>query len=188
MVTVYLAGPDVFLPNARTQALAKVAICARYGLEGLPPLNEDIASLAQMHESEAGIAIFHKDVAMMEAADIIIANLTPFRGASADSGTLVELGWFLGRGRPIFGYSNSATPFRERSEIHLAAIPDPLPDITVEHFGLPDNLMIPGAVLAGGGHPMVLPEDGIDRPFAALDVFEACVRLAARRMGLAQGF
>lgn len=45
----------------------------------------------------------------------MIANLTPFRGASADAGTLVELGWFLGRGRPIFGYSNSATPFAARA-------------------------------------------------------------------------
>jgi nucleoside 2-deoxyribosyltransferase len=184
MITAYLAGPDVFLPDARAHAAAKVAICERYGVRGQPPLNEDIASLAQLHESEAGIAIFAKDVAMMEAADIIIANLTPFRGASADSGTLVELGWFLGRGRPIFGYSNSATLFRERSRAHLAAIPDPLPDITVEHFGLPDNLMIPGAVLSGG-HPMVLPEDGIDRPFDALDVFERCVAIAARRMGVA---
>jgi nucleoside 2-deoxyribosyltransferase len=186
MVTVYLAGPDVFLPNAQEHARCKVAICTRYGFAGLPPLNEDIASLAQMHESEAGLAIFAKDVAMMEAADIIIANLTPFRGASADSGTLVELGWFLGRGRPIFGYSNTATLFRERSQAHLAAIPDPLPDITVEHFGLPDNLMIPGTVLAGGGHPMVLPEDGVDRPFDALDVFERCVQIAARRMGLSE--
>jgi nucleoside 2-deoxyribosyltransferase len=186
MVTVYLAGPDVFLPNAQEHARRKVSICERYGLTGQPPLNEDIASLAQMHESEAGIAIFRKDVAMMEAADIIIANLTPFRGASADSGTLVELGWFLGRGRPIFGYSNCATPFRERSRAHLAAMPDPLPDITVEHFGLPDNLMIPGAVLAGGGHPMVLPEDGVDRHFDALDVFERCVAIAAGRMRLAK--
>jgi nucleoside 2-deoxyribosyltransferase len=186
MVTVYLAGPDVFLPDAQAHAQRKVAICTRYGFAGLPPLNEDIASLAEMHESQAGLAIFQKDVAMMEAADVIIANLTPFRGASADSGTLVELGWFLGRGRPIFGYSNSATLFRERSQAYLAALPDPLADITVEHFGLPDNLMIPGAVLAGGGHPMVLPEDGIDRPFDALDVFERCVAIAAARLGLAK--
>ena len=115
MVTVYLAGPDVFLPDAAQHARRKVAICTRYGFAGLPPLNEDIATLAQMHEREAGLAIFRKDVEMMEAADIVIANLTPFRGASADSGTLVELGWFLGRGRPIFGYSNTATLFRERS-------------------------------------------------------------------------
>jgi nucleoside 2-deoxyribosyltransferase len=186
MIIVYLAGPDVFLPDARDHARRKVEICAQYGLEGQPPLNEDIASLATMHESAAGLAIFRKDVAMMEAADIVIANLTPFRGASADAGTLVELGWFLGRGKPIFGYSNTATPFETRSSAHVAAIADPLPGLTVEHFGLPDNLMIPGAVLAGGGHPMVLPEDGIDRPFDALDVFERCVQIAAVKMGVAE--
>jgi nucleoside 2-deoxyribosyltransferase len=184
MISAYLAGPDVFLPNAREHALRKVAICERCGLSGQPPLNEDIASLASLHESAAALSIYQKDVAMMEAADIIIANLTPFRGASADSGTLVELGWFLGRGRPIFGYSNTARLFKKRSEAHLAATPDPMANLTVEHFGLPDNLMIPGAVLAGGGHPMVLPEDGMDRPFDGLDVFECCVQIAAARLGV----
>ena len=44
---------------------------------------------------------------MMERSDIIIANLTPFGGASADAGTLIEVGWFLGKGKPMFGYSNT---------------------------------------------------------------------------------
>jgi nucleoside 2-deoxyribosyltransferase len=165
-------------------AARKVAICARYGIRGQPPLNEDIASLASLPEAAAGIAIFEKDVAMMEAADIIIANLTPFRGTSADSGTLIEVGWFLGRGRPIFGYSNTATLFRERSEAFLATTPDPIAGLTVEGFGLPDNLMIPGAVQAAGRPPMLLPTDGRDRPFDALDVFERCAALAAARLTL----
>jgi nucleoside 2-deoxyribosyltransferase len=38
--TAYLAGPDVFLPNAVAHAAAKVEICRRLGLRGLPPLNE----------------------------------------------------------------------------------------------------------------------------------------------------
>ena len=117
---------------------------------------------------------------------MVIANLTPFRGPSADSGTLIEVGWFLGRGRPVFGYSNTATPFAERSRRQVLAVPDPMPGLAVEGFGLPDNLMIPGAVLQGGGHPMVLPADGRDRPFDALDVFEACVALAARSLRAGQ--
>ncbi|WP_135465691.1 nucleoside 2-deoxyribosyltransferase [Crenalkalicoccus roseus] len=181
----YLAGPDVFLPEARAHARRKVEICARHGILGRPPLNEDVASLAGMAEAEAWLAIFRKDLAMMEECDLVIANLTPFRGASADAGTLVELGWFLGRGRPVFGYSNSAILFAERSRRQVAAIPDPVPDLSVEGFGLPDNLMVAGAVLDGGGHPLVLPPDGRDRPFDALDVFERCVALAARTLGLA---
>lgn len=179
-IQVYLAGPDVFLPNAPEHARRKVEICSWYGIVGRTPLNEDIVSLASMPADEAWRLIFEKDVAMMEACSAIIANLTPFRGPSADAGTLVELGWFLGRGKPIYGYSNAGTLFDERSRRHLEALPDPMAGITVEGFGLPDNLMIPGAVMAGGGYPIVLPPDGKDRPFDALDIFERCVQLVSR--------
>ncbi len=183
-VTAYLAGPDVFLPDAPAHAARKAAICASHGITALPPLNEDVASLAAMPEAAAWRVIFAKDLAMMEGADIVIANLTPFRGASADSGTLVELGWFLGRGRPIFAYSNSATPFAARSAALLAKVADPMPGLTVGGFGLPDNLMIPGAVEQGGGLPILLPEDGRDLPFDSLDVFARCVAAAATKLGL----
>jgi len=42
----YLAGPDVFLPNAVAHAATKVEICRRLGLRGLPPLNEDAETAA----------------------------------------------------------------------------------------------------------------------------------------------
>lgn len=180
MLTAYLAGPDVFLPNPRAQAARKIEICARHGIVGRTPLNEDIARAADMTDKAYAMAIFRKDMAMMEACDIVIANLTPFRGASADAGTLVEIGWFLGRGRKVFGYSNDAALFTERSRALREVMSDPLPGIVVEGFGLPDNLMIPGAVLAGGGVEMVVPPDGRDRAFDALDVFEICVGAAAR--------
>ncbi len=183
-IKAYLAGPDVFLPHAREHARRKLEICARHGILGRPPLNEDVEGLRAMPDEAAWRTIFRKDLAMMEACDIVVANLTPFRGPSADAGTLVEVGWFLGRGRSTFGYSNSATPFAERSRLQVEAVPDPLPGLSVEGFGLPDNLMIPGAVLEGGGHPMVLPPDGLDRPFDALDVFERCVEVAAWKLGL----
>ena len=63
-------------------------------------------------------------------------------------------------------------------------MPNPLPGLSVEGYGLADNLMAAGAVLEGGGCPMVLPPDGRDRPFDALDVFERCVEAAAWRLGL----
>jgi nucleoside 2-deoxyribosyltransferase len=183
-VKAYLAGPDVFLPDARGHARRKVAICARHGIIGRPPLDEDADGLEDLPNEEAWQAIFCKGLATMEECGVVIANLTPFRGPSADAGTLVEVGWFLGRGKPVFGYSNAAAPFSERSRRQVEAVADPLPGLAVEGFGLPDNLMVPGAVLAGGGHPMVLPPDGCDRPFDALDVFERCVAIAARTLGL----
>ena len=180
-VIAYLAGPDVFLPNAVEHARAKIAICRHYGIDGRAPLDEDANGAPALTDEEAWRLIYGKDIAMMEACDAVIANLTPFRGASADSGTLIEVGWFLGRGRAVFGYSNTATGFAERSRRQAAAVADPLPGLAVEGFGLPDNLMIQGAAMQGGGRGVVLPPDGVDRAFDALDVFESCV--AAIRSG-----
>jgi nucleoside 2-deoxyribosyltransferase len=177
-ITAYLAGPDVFLPDARAHAARKRAICARHGLVGRTPLDENLAALPP---AAAWQAIYRANLAMMESCDAVIANLTPFRGASADAGTLVECGWFLGRGRPIFGYSNAAAPFAERSRRQIAALSDAAPGLSVEAFGLSDNLMVSGAVLAGG-YPVILPPDGRDRPFDALDLFEACVAQAVHTL------
>ncbi|GLR66791.1 nucleoside 2-deoxyribosyltransferase [Acidocella aquatica] len=179
-LTAYLAGPDVFLPRASANAAAKIAICARHGLTGLAPFNPNI-DYTQPPET-LWRQIYLDDIAMMQASDLIIANLTPFRGASADAGTLVEVGWFLGRARPVFGYSNTAAPFAARSAAQTAAMADPLPNLAIETFNLPDNLMVPGAVEYGGGLPVTLPPDNISRPFDSLDIFELCVAAAARHL------
>jgi nucleoside 2-deoxyribosyltransferase len=173
-ITAYLAGPDVFLPNAVAHAATKVEICRRSGLRGLPPLNEDAGTSAT--QLEVWQTIYQKDVAMMEQSDIIIANLTPFAGASADSGTLIEVGWFLGKGKPIFGYSNTSETFESRMRRQLGA---EHADLAIEGFHLPDNLMIVGAVQSGG-YPIFIPTDGKARGLDALDVFETCVKAAAQ--------
>ena len=180
MISAYLAGPDVFLPDAVAHGQRKIDICARYGIQGRAPLNESIPGLPDMPPEQAWWAIYRKDISMMKECDIVIANLTPFRGASADSGTLIEVGWFLGQGRPIFGYSNSATGFDVRSRDQVGAVPDPVPGLATEGFGLADNLMIEGAVIDGSGSRVMLPLGGRDLPFDSLDVFEACVAAAAK--------
>jgi nucleoside 2-deoxyribosyltransferase len=178
----YLAGPEVFLPDAAAQAARKIAICARHGISAASPLDEP-ETLRTLPPDAAWLAIFRNCLAMMAGCDLVIANLTPYRGASADAGTLVELGWFLGQGRPVYGYSNCARPFAERCRHQHAALPEPVAGLVVETFGLPDNLMVPGAALAGGGLPIMLPEDGQDRKLDALDVFERCVALVAAQLG-----
>ena len=171
--TAYLAGPDVFLPNAVAHAARKVEICQRYGLRACPPLNQDVETAAKA--SDVWQAIYEKDIAMMERCDIIIANLTPFGGASADAGTLIEVGWFLGKGRPIFGYSNTSESFEQRMRRQFG---EGHADLGIEGFHLPDNLMIVGAVHSGG-YPIFVPSDYKARGIDALDVFEACAAAAA---------
>jgi nucleoside 2-deoxyribosyltransferase len=172
--TAYLAGPDVFLPKAAAHAARKLEICRRYGLRGLAPLNQDVETAAKA--PEIWQTIYEKDITMMEQCDIIIANLTPFAGASADAGTLIEVGWFLGRGKPIFGYSNSSASFESRMRKQLG---DRHAELGIEGFHLPDNLMIVGAVHSGG-YPIFVPRDGGLRGFDALDVFETCTEAAGR--------
>ena len=73
---IYLAGPDVFLPDAVDIGRHKVELCARHGLLGLYPLDNAIDIAAQ----DASLQIFRRNEAMMNEASAIIANLTPFRG------------------------------------------------------------------------------------------------------------
>ena len=92
---IYLAGPDVFLPDAVEIGRRKVDICARHGLTGLYPLDNAFDAAA----GDASLRIFRGNEAMMIEACAVIANLTPFRGPGADSGTVYELGYMAGRGK-----------------------------------------------------------------------------------------
>ena len=67
---IYLAGPDVFLPDAVEIGRRKADICARHGLVGLYPLN----NVVDLAASSASLDIFEGNEAMMDAADAIIAN------------------------------------------------------------------------------------------------------------------
>src|SRR6516162_5679954 len=71
---IYLAGPDVFLPDRIEIGRRKTAICARYGLTGLYPLDHPVDLAADT----ISLSIFRGNEAMMDAADAIIANLTHF--------------------------------------------------------------------------------------------------------------
>jgi nucleoside 2-deoxyribosyltransferase len=176
---LYLAGPDIFLPEAAAIAAQKKALCRHYGFIGLHPLDAEQPMLPT--PGATAMAIYRSNTALMAAADAVVANLTPFRGPSADAGTVFELGWMLGRGKPAFGYSLAADLFRERS---VAARPGARFDaasgrwfdadgMEIEDFGLRDNLMIDCA-LQDGGYPLFTAVAGA----AALAGFEACLRAA----------
>ena len=180
---VYLAGPDVFLPDAPARGAALKAICARHGLHGVFPLDApaDIspawATLPEAHR------IARCNEAHIRASAGLIANLTPFRGPSADVGTVFELGFMRALGRPVFGWSNVATPFTERTLAHFGTTTRGVDGISrdpdgllIEAFGLADNLMIDAAIAASGGRFFMA--DAADR-WGDLAMFEACVRSAA---------
>src|SRR5438045_754938 len=110
MTKVYLAGPDVFLPDAVDIGRRKAELCRRNGLIGMYPLDNAIERAAK----DASLQIFRGNENMMNAADAIIANLTPFRGPSADAGTIYELGYMAGLGKLCLAYSNDPTSYADR--------------------------------------------------------------------------
>ncbi len=179
---VYLAGPDVFFPEPELWAMRKKSICERYGLTGVSPLDD--------LPVEPGLP-FWRAIAMRNEAHIrscqgLIANLTPFRGPSADVGTVYEVGFARALGLPLFGYATTTELFLPRA---LRAIGDgakaqpdgswlDADDLLVEQFGLFDNLMIEGGIIGSGG---VLITGDASR-WDDLSLFERCVNAAAERL------
>ena len=180
---IYLAGPEVFLPDAVEIGRRKAGICAHHGLTGLYPLDNAI----DLSAGDASLKIFKGNEAMMDAADAVIANLTPFRGPSADAGTVYELGYMAGRGKLCLAYGNDPTPYTER----VALLHDVTTSrdgrrldsqgLTVEDFGLADNLMIIHA-LDLHGCALITPRQRPADIWRDLTSFEGCVRLAAQRL------
>jgi nucleoside 2-deoxyribosyltransferase len=186
MTKVYLAGPDVFLPDAVDIGRRKVKLCMRHGLIGLYPLDNAIDIAAQ----DASLQIFRGNETMMIEADAIIANLTPFRGPGADAGTVYELGYMAGRGKLCLGYSNDPSSYadRVREFTDVNSRDGRLVDasgLTVEDFGLTDNLMMIHA-LDLHGCALVTPRQAPADIWRDLTAFETCVRMAAGRMASAR--
>lgn len=183
--SVYLAGPEVFLPNGAEIGRLKQDICTRHGLVGLFPLDNKIEVRGSLRRAAA--EIFAGDVAMMRRADAIIANLTAFRGPSADAGTVFELGFMAALGKPLFAYTTTAGTYAERVA-RLAAVsrddkgrlidPD---GILVENFKGEDNLMITEA-LANFGLRLLVIDRGPKGDLRDLEAFERCVVLAVEHL------
>lgn len=170
---VYLAGPDVFFPDALEIGEQKKRICAQYGIEGVYPLDAQFDELSDLgSQVEMGYKTFDLMVELMDSCDLVIANLTPFRGPSMDVGTAVEIGYMYGCGKPVFGYTNVIKDYSER------VAPD---GFLVESFGLVDNLMVEGPV-----HRTGVPVVRVDVPpaevYTSLEGFTKCVRQAAEML------
>jgi nucleoside 2-deoxyribosyltransferase len=105
---VYLAGPEVFLANARAIGDGKRAICTRYGLFGIFPGDAEPPRDPTLTLRDGALAISQAMEAAIRTCDAMIVNLTPFRGVSADVGSVYEMGFMRGLGRPIFGYTHDA--------------------------------------------------------------------------------
>lgn len=136
---IYLAGPDVFYPDALSFGQAKQALCQAHGFQGLFPLDSclDISKLAPF---EAGQAIYQANLALMQQADIIAANMTPFRGPGMDGGTAFEMGFMAALHKPVFGYTLDTRLYAQRCGNDQAQCDEQ--GLLIERFDMEDNLMM----------------------------------------------
>lgn len=179
MKKIYLAGPEVFLQNAIELGAQKKMLCELYGFQGLFPL-DNVLELNANNPQENGLTIARANEQLIQEADAIIANITPFRGCSGDVGTAYEMGLGRGLGKPIFAYTNEERLFLQRNIEELPGVTrlsDELfvdkQQMTLENFGLIDNLMLDGSVTA----PIIrhrLVEQS--QKYAELLGFEQCLK------------
>ena len=133
---IYLAGPDIFRPDVQSWISHARELCRQHGFEALTPLD---------HGETEPKKILDANLELIRKAQIVVANLNPFRGFEPDSGTAFELGYALALGKKLWGYLESNEPLLER----IRRIED-LPaeakhdrhGMAIEDFGLPVNLML----------------------------------------------
>jgi nucleoside 2-deoxyribosyltransferase len=187
---IYLAGPEVFLSNAREIGARKRAICEQHGLLGVFPTDEEDACDPALSRPDQGLAISRAMEGVMRTCDAMIVNLTPFRGPSADVGSAYEMGFMRALGRPIFAYSNDDRPFLDRVAAFRGGALRVRPTgeyedpdgMAVEAFALHDNLMLAGGVIGSGGCLFAAAAPHAER-YTSLVAFERCVERAASDLG-----
>ena len=183
---VYIAGPEVFLPNARQQLDRKIALTRAAGLEPVSP--GDLAIPTQPSKVLFGRKISEIDEMMMDSADAIIANLTPYRGIGADQGTCYELGYMCAQGKLAYAYTNVVADMAARTIAHFGGVTTTEPDgrlrgpdgCLIEDVDMIDNLMLQGGVERRGGE-VVVHAAAPGEELTDTTAFETCLRLLARR-------
>ena len=167
---IYLAGPEVFLPDpvaAGEEKKARITELSRasdwpFELAGLYPLDCKVENAGP--DFHTGIRIYRANVEFMDRAYAVAANMVRFRGPSMDVGTAFEMGYMRGLGKPVFAYYEAA-PFYGREEApgrfvdrvrkyYAVSDHDPRVDVdgqSIEDFQMADNLMTIGALESGAG-------------------------------------
>ena len=162
---IYLAGPEVFLPDPAQAGADKKALIERlnaqhnwpFRLVGLWPMDTEIPDFKP--DRDTGLRIYRANIALMDKAHFIAANMVRFRGPSMDVGTSFEMGYMRGAGKPVYAYYD-AEPFYGESEspgLYAARVAahyklDPtnaqldIDGQSIENFAMADNLMMMGAL------------------------------------------
>lgn len=167
---VYLAGPTVFEedPTGIFEEMKK--ICARHGMEGVSPLDNQIGLEGISPGKPLILKIAQADLDLMDKLDGGIFCLDPFRrGTEMDPGTAVEIGFMKAQHKPMAGWTTDGREYPEKvraffeksGEVLTATKPNDQggtsgltrdPDgILVHSDGMVQNGMTQGSIELSGG-------------------------------------
>lgn len=152
MKKIYIAGPDVFFKDSLQIGEDKKKLCEKYGFVGIYPLDllpVDLFSGIYSTKKQAQI-IKNACVNGIKDCDILIANMTPFRGVSMDIGTANEIGVAHILNKDIYGYSlDSRSYLQKLKDSDNFSHSDELGFVnydndhsTIENFDKIDNCMV----------------------------------------------
>jgi nucleoside 2-deoxyribosyltransferase len=135
---VYLAGSDVFRPDAIEHGRYLKALCAQHGTQGLYPCDNEVEPDLDPRATAHLICTLNID--MLKRCTAVLANLNLFRGLEPDSGTAFEVGMAVALGKPVWAYFEPTGSLKDLVP-HDAQGFD-ADGFAVEDFGLPRNLML----------------------------------------------
>ncbi|NVK19020.1 MAG: nucleoside 2-deoxyribosyltransferase [Methylocystaceae bacterium] len=139
---IYLAGPGVFYPDPIAEGERLKVVCQDFGLEGVFPMDAGL-DISTMTKQEAAQAIYQANIDLIHSCDGVMADMQPFRGPGMDGGTAFEIGYAKALGLPVVGYNTNGL-YHARTVAYYNH-QDPTCDpkgLTIEEFGLVDNLMM----------------------------------------------
>lgn len=134
---IYLAGPDVFFPGYDRHKDRMKALCQATDLLALCPADD---ALVGTMDQSLSARIYAQNIALIDSAELVMANVCNFRGSEPDSGTVFEIGYAIGKGKKVWCYN--VPPIALSQQIaHDAAGRDAEGNL-VEDFGHARNLML----------------------------------------------
>ena len=102
--------------------------------------------------SKNAFAIFKTNRGLIDSCQAMLANVTPFRGPSADVGTVWEIGYACGQGKPVVAYAEDLSIYQDKVfRDGWSGAPGETKDKDgneIEDFGGIDNLMVTQSVIA----------------------------------------
>lgn len=113
---IYLAGFDVFYPNAIEVLQQKKKLCEKYGFIGLAPLDNEVDF--SLPKAKVREVIYQENVRLMNEADIFCVNLNAFRHGEPDSGTVFEVGYGTALGKDVYIYVDSGESMLDKTKSH----------------------------------------------------------------------